>query len=106
MLLCFCVVKGISFCNHSPDNAPFFQIAQHKKNLYVLEAIEEFLFKLFKEEIQINLNKEEFKFIYTLNKLTGVYSMSIVKVELNFYYIIPFFESLQFLSRKKIDYNY
>lgn len=85
---------------------PYFQIAQHKKNLYVLEAIEEFLFKLFKEEIQINLNQEEFQFIYTLNKFTGVYSMSILKVEWNFYYIIPFFESLQFLSRKKIDYNY
>lgn len=27
---------------------PYFQIAQHKKNLYVLKAIEEFLLKLFK----------------------------------------------------------
>jgi hypothetical protein len=98
---------------------PYFQIAQHKKNLYVLEAIEEFLFKLFKGSALLcfaakqvkgqskKLNqKDELKFIYTLNKLTGVYSMSIVKIELNFYYIIPFFESLKFLSRKKIDYDY
>jgi hypothetical protein len=85
---------------------PYFQIAQHKKNLYVLEAIEEFLFKLFKKEIKTNLNKDEFKFIYTLNKLTGVYSMNIVKIDLIFNYIIPFFESLEFVSRKKIDYDY
>lgn len=84
---------------------PYFQIAQHKKNLFVLEAIEKYLLNVFKE-LKINSNNEEFKFHYALNRLTGVYSMTIVKVDLNFYYIIPFFESLQFLSRKKIDYEY
>lgn len=52
---------------------PYFQIAQHKKKLYVLKAIEEFLLKLFKEEIKINLNKEEFKFIYTAPFFSLIY---------------------------------
>lgn len=85
---------------------PYFQIAQHKKNLFVLEAIEKYLLDFFNENLNIKPNNLDFKFIYTLNKLTGVYSITIVKVDLNFFFIVPFFEPLSFLSRKKLDYIY
>ena len=41
-----------------------------------------------------------------MNKGTGVYSLVINKVDINFYYILPFFESMSFFSRKNIDYVY
>lgn len=82
---------------------PYFQIAQNKKNLYVLKAIETYLLKEFS---LINSKNKELEFKYTLNKLTGVYSMTIEKVDDNFYYVIPFFESLTFLSRKSVDYEW
>ena len=81
---------------------PYFQIAQNKKNLFVLKAIEAYL----KEFSLINSENKELVFKYNLNKLTGVYSMTLEKVEDNFYHIIPFFESLTFLSRKSIDYEW
>lgn len=81
---------------------PYFQIAQNKQNLFVLKAIEAYL----KEFSLINRENKELEFKYNLNKLTGVYSMTLEKVEDNFYHIIPFFESLTFLSRKSIDYEW
>jgi len=84
---------------------PYFQIAQNKKNLFVLKAIEAYL----KEELVpslINSENKELEFKYNLNKLTGVYSMTFEKVDNNFYHLIPFFESLTFLSRKSLDYEW
>lgn len=49
---------------------------------------------------------KDIEFKYTLNKLTGVYSMTLEKVDVNFYFTLPFFEPLTFFSRKKIDYEY
>ena len=82
---------------------PYFQIAQNKKNLFVLKAIEDYLLKEFS---LINSKNKELEFKYNLNKLTGVYSMTLEKVDDNFYYVIPFFESLTFLSRKSVDYEW
>nr|QJQ35383.1 LAGLIDADG endonuclease [Fusarium pseudonygamai] len=83
---------------------PYFQIAQNKKNLFVLKAIEAYL----KEVVPslINSENKELEFKYNLNKLTGVYSMTLEKVDDNFYHLIPFFESLTFLSRKSLDYEW
>lgn len=77
---------------------PYFQIGQNKKNLFVLEAIERYLLKTFK----LSSSQEVIK--YSLNKGTGVYSMVIHSVDINFYYLLPFFESMTFFSRKGIDY--
>ena len=82
---------------------PYFQLAQNKKNLFVLKAIENYLLKEFS---LIDSKNKEWEFKYNLNKLTGVYSMTLEKVEDNFYYLIPFFESLTFLSRKSVDYEW
>lgn len=83
---------------------PYFQIAQHKKNLFILEAIETFLSKVFKESTN-TLGFEEFKVKYTLNKGTGVYSMTVEKIDLMIY-LIPLFQSLSFFTRKSVDYHY
>jgi hypothetical protein len=53
-----------------------------------------------------NANLNDFGVKYTLNKGTGVYSMTIEKIDINFKYIIPFFESMLFFSRKNLDYQY
>ena len=76
---------------------PYFQIAQNEKNLFVLEAIENYLLNTF------NLSRDLEVFKYSLNKGTGVYSLVIYTVDMQFYYLLPFFESMTFLSRKDID---
>lgn len=82
---------------------PYFQIAQNKKNLFVLKAIEAYLLKEFS---LINSKNKELEFKYNLNKLTGVYSMTLEKIDENFFHVVPFFESLTFLSRKYVDYQW
>ncbi len=79
---------------------PYFQIAQNQKNLFVLEAIENYMLKTF------NLPRDIGVFKYSLNKGTGVYSLVISTVDIQFYYLLPFFESMSFLSRKNLDYIY
>lgn len=79
---------------------PYFQLAQNEKNLFVLEAIENYLLNTF------NLSRDLEVFKYSLNKGTGVYSLVIYTVDMQFYYLLPFFESMTFLSRKGIDYIY
>jgi hypothetical protein len=83
---------------------PYFQIAQNEKNLFVLEAIEAYFLDTFNNSEGANLNDVGVK--YTLNKGTGVYSVTIEKIDMNFKYIIPFFESMMFFSRKNLDYQY
>ena len=71
---------------------PYFQIAQNKKNLFVLEAIEGYFLNTFK------LSRSDGVFKYSLNKGTGVYSLVIYTVDINFFYILPFFESMMFFT--------
>jgi len=82
---------------------PYFQIAQHEKNLFVLNAIERYLSNIFKN---FSDNSHEFKVRYTLNKGTGVYSMTVEKIEPLFSNIVPFFESMEFFTRKYVDFHY
>jgi hypothetical protein len=82
---------------------PYFQIAQHKKNLFVLKAIESFLSKL---PIQNTEGNQEFNVHYALNTKTDVYSMSVVSIDTLFSYIIPCFMSMSFNTRKSLDFKY
>ena len=84
---------------------PYFQIAQHKKNLFVLNAIEIYLTNIFKESTKA-ISGHKFHVKYTLNKRRDVYSMTVEKIETNFYYIVPLFESMSFLTRKGLYYHY
>lgn len=84
---------------------PYFQIAQHKKNLFVLIAIETFLSNIFKESTN-TLDCAKFNVKYTLNKKTGVYSITLERIDSIVCYLIPLFESVSFFSRKSADYHY
>lgn len=84
---------------------PYFQIAQHEKNLFVLKAIEIHLSELFKQHSN-TISNQEFSVKYTRNSRTGVYSMTVVKIDTLFSYILPYFETMSFFTRKVLDYRY
>lgn len=82
---------------------PYFQVAQHKKNLFVLKAIESFLLKL---PLQNTEDNQEINVHFALNTRTGVYSMSILSIDAIFYYIVPCFIFMSFNTRKSLDFKY
>ena len=82
---------------------PYFQIAQHKKNLFVLKAIESFLSKL---PIPNHWCNPELNVLYALNTRTDVYSMSVLNIDTLFSYIVPVFMSMSFNTRKSTDFKY
>lgn len=84
---------------------PYFQIAQHEKNLFVLKAIEIYLSKLFKQHPN-TIGSQEFCVKYARNSRTGVYSMTVGKIDTLFSYIVPYFETMTFFTRKDLDYCY
>jgi hypothetical protein len=84
---------------------PYFQIGQHKKNLFVLNAIESFLLKLTKESHN-TLGNQTFNVHYALNKKTNVYSMTVVSIDTLYSNIVPYFQSMSFLTRKALDFHY
>jgi hypothetical protein len=84
---------------------PYFQIGQHKKNLFVLNAIESFLLKLPKE-LHNTPGNHTFNVHYALNQKTNVYSMSVVSIDTLYSYIVPYFQSMSFLTRKALDFHY
>lgn len=84
---------------------PYFQIGQHKKSLFVLNAIESFILKLPKVQCE-TINNKKPNVHYALNQKTNVYSISIVDIDSLFYYIVPFFLSMPFLTRKAVDFKY
>jgi hypothetical protein len=82
---------------------PYFQIAQHKKNLFVLKAIESFLLKL---PLQNTEGNQVFNIHFALNTKTDVYSMSVLSIDALFNYIVPYFMSMSFNTRKLLDFKY
>ena len=84
---------------------PYFQIAQHKKSVYTLDLIKQYLSNLPK------VNKET---IYakipntgiSINSKTNVYSYVITDIDILYDFIMPFFDSLEILSRKFVDFKY
>jgi hypothetical protein len=101
---------------------PYFQLAQHKKNLFVLKAIESFLLSLWPaaQRAPKGAQQEPEKFgpggdeadlsklnvLYAINKRTDVYSMSVVSVDHLYSCVVPLFESMPFLTRKSTDLHY
>jgi hypothetical protein len=76
-----------------------------KKNLFVLNAIESVLLKLPKN-LRNTIGNQEFNIHYALNQKTNVYSMSVVSIDPLYSYIVPYFQSMSFLTRKAIDFHY
>jgi|SRR6185503_855844 hypothetical protein len=87
---------------------PYFQIGQHGKNYFVLKAIELFLLDLLKQESNSfkGGGTELFTIHYALNNRTGVYSMTVIGIDPLYKFIVPFFQSMPFLTRKSIDFYY
>lgn len=85
------------------SGVPYFQIPQHGKSLYVLKAIQDFLQREFSLIYSKNM---ELKFTFTLNKRTGVWSMTLQDIDCFYYFVIPYFETLRFFSRKGLDYDW
>lgn len=90
---------------------PYFQIGQHEKNSFVLKAIELFLLDLSKQSnsfigVAPGVGTELFTIHYALNNRTGVYSMTVLGIDPLYKFIVPFFGSMPFLTRKSIDFYY
>jgi hypothetical protein len=71
----------------------------------VLNAIELYLANILKEYTK-NIGIQELGVHCALNKRTDVYSVTIGKIDILSYFLIPFFESMTFLTRKSVDYHY
>jgi len=71
----------------------------------VLEEIQTVLSNLFKE-FNNTTDTKEFIIQYALNTKTGVYSMTVIGIDSLFNCIVPYFESMLFLTRKALDYHY
>jgi uncharacterized protein YktB (UPF0637 family) len=82
---------------------PYFQIGQHKKNLFVLKAIESFLLELPKQKTE---DSHKFNIHFSLNTKTNVYSMSVVSIDTLFNYVVPFLILMPFNTRKSLDFKY
>lgn len=58
------------------------------------------------EECPSITNNLVFNVTYTLNKGTGVYSMTVTNIDVIFDYLLPLFENTSFYTRKILDYHY
>ena len=94
-----------TFC--IPNMVPNFAIKQHSKNIHFLYEIAEFLNKLpYCPEIGTKLDKLNTKptpgvYISNLNSS----SLSVTNIMQLYNYILPFFKSLGFISRKYVDFQ-
>lgn len=84
---------------------PYFQIAQHSKNLFILKSIEQFLANIpngfnFTENSPVAVCSK------VLNTRTDVYSLSVSNTDSLYDYIIFFFLCLPFQTRKGFDFKY
>ena len=52
------------------------------------------------------IGNKEFNIDYALNPQTGVYSMTVLKMDALFNYIVPLFNSMPFFTRKALDFHY
>jgi len=102
-LIGFCEGEGTFGYKHL---VPYFKIAQHEKNLFVLKGIESFLLGLSRQGNQKVGGASELNVLYTLNRRTGVYSMTVMSIDSLYSYIVPLFQSMLFLTRKAIDFKY
>lgn len=97
-----------TFC--LPNMIPAFAIKQHSKNIHFLYEIAEFLNCLpYNPQIGHKFDKLNTKptpGVHNPNLNTVMSSLSVTNI-LQFYnYILPFFKSLEFKSRKAVDFQY
>lgn len=97
-----------TFC--LPNLVPTFGIKQHSKNIDFLYEISKFLNNLpYKPQIGPNFDKLNTKptpGVHDPNLDTGMSSLSVTNILQLYNYILPFFKSLTFRSRKATDFQY
>lgn len=81
---------------------PYFQVAQSNKSRNLMEAIKVYLSKLPKNKLN---NLSSVKPSMVKNKKTGVISLMVTDIDSMYDILLPFFDSLDFKSRKYIDYK-
>lgn len=81
---------------------PYFQLSQHSKNNHVLDSIDIFLSNLIKNNSSKLIS---FHMTKVINKKTSVLSYTIQDTEILSNCIVPFFSSMIFRSRKKLDFE-
>lgn len=83
---------------------PYFQVAQHVKNVHVLNAIALFLSQLtIPANAPVSLTALAMSTV--VNKRTNVQTNSVTGIDNLFFIILPLFISVQFVTRKGIDFN-
>lgn len=85
--------------------SPFFQIGQHEKNLFVLEAIACYL-KTIPKGYHFTLKSVGPTIIYSINKKTSVSVISISNIDTLYDYLLFFLLDLPFQTRKIVDFHY
>ena len=83
---------------------PYFQIAQHSRELNLLNIIKFFLESL-KPLSALSVPNLTLKINRVLNKRTNVYSYIISDLDVLFHIIIPFFSNLEFKTRKLVEFK-
>lgn len=85
--------------------SPFFQIGQHVRSLYVLEAIANYLESIPKG-FKFSLRSEAPIAINSLNKKTDVSVISISNIDALYDFLLFFLLNMPFQSRKGVDFHY
>jgi len=81
---------------------PYFQIAQNIRDKDLLDDINIYFNQLIKKNSSL---KKNFNMIKVINNKTKVLSYTIQDTEILYKYIIPFFSTMDFKTRKKLDYE-
>lgn len=84
---------------------PYFQIGQHARNLNVLENIVTYIKSLNKSFDFSNFNTK-IELSKTLNKNTNVYVIALSNIDALHDYLVPFLLSMNFQTRKSVDFIY
>lgn len=87
-------------------NVPYFQIAQHSKSKDTMEAINLFLENLAKQQNLKTSLDLKFSFSKSINSKTGVLSYTVNDIDKLYYLLLPYFESLEFKTRKYTDFKF
>jgi len=78
---------------------PYFQVAQHNKNISVLNLVKDFLVKLAIDSSIPNCVTPLNSISIFTNKKTNVSSLVVSDIDVLYYYILPLFNSVTFFTR-------
>lgn len=87
---------------------PYFQVAQHVNNQHVLNGIAKYItlfvpMSLFGITIPKGLLSPSISSV--INKKTNVVTYTVNGIDVLFFFILPLFNSLQFITRKSVDFH-